>query len=55
ADIALVCEVVMLPISGASCEDYPNVQAWVKRLSTEIKSWDEANATLNQFLASKKK
>ncbi|CAF0961034.1 unnamed protein product [Adineta steineri] len=55
ADIALVCEVVMLPISEASYEDYPNVQAWVKRLSTEIKSWDEANATLNKFLASKKK
>ena len=55
ADIALACEVVMLPVFGASSEGYPNVQAWVKRLSTEIKSWDQANAKLNQYLASMKK
>ena len=55
ADIALVCEVAMLPVSGASCEGYPNVQAWLKRPSTEIKSWDQANAVLEQFLAAKKK
>jgi len=55
ADIALACEVAMLPVSGASCEGYPNIQAWLKRMSTEIKSWHQANALLDQFLASKKK
>jgi glutathione S-transferase len=25
ADIALACEVAMLPVSGASCEGYPNI------------------------------
>ena len=55
ADIALACEVATLPVSGASCEGYPNVQAWLKRISTEIKSWHQANAVLDQFLASKKK
>jgi glutathione S-transferase len=55
ADIALACEVAMLPISGASYEGYPNVQAWLKRLSTEIKSWPQANAVLDQYLASKSK
>jgi glutathione S-transferase len=55
ADIALACEVAMLPVSGASCEGYANVQMWLKRISTEIKSWPQANASLDQFLASKKK
>ncbi|CAF1323488.1 unnamed protein product [Rotaria sordida] len=55
ADIALACEVVMLPISGASYESYPNIQAWLKRLSTEIKCWHQANAKLDQFIASKSK
>jgi glutathione S-transferase len=55
ADIALACEVAMFPVYGASSEGYPNVQAWIKRLSTEIKSWDQANAKLDQYLAAKKK
>lgn len=55
ADIALVCEVAMLPIVGASCENYPNVQTWLQRIASEIKSWKQANAKLDQFLASQKK
>ncbi|CAF1215973.1 unnamed protein product [Didymodactylos carnosus] len=55
ADIALICEVTALPVAGASCEDYPNVQAWLKRTSTEIKSWDQVNMVFNQLLASRKK
>jgi glutathione S-transferase len=55
ADIALACEVAMLPIAGASCEGYPNVQTWLQRISSEMKSWKQANATLDQFLASQKK
>ncbi|CAF3140458.1 unnamed protein product [Rotaria socialis] len=55
ADIALACEVVTLPIVGASCEDYPNVQAWLNRISTEVKSWHQANTVMNQFIASMKK
>ncbi|CAF1364719.1 unnamed protein product [Rotaria magnacalcarata] len=55
ADIALACEVTTLPIAGASCEDYPNVQAWLNRISTEVKSWHQANAVMDQFIASMKK
>ena len=55
ADIALACEVAMLPIVGASCENYPNVQTWLERVSSEIKSWKQANAKLDQYLASQEK
>lgn len=55
ADIALACEVAMLPLIGGSSDGYPNVQAWMKRLSTDLQSWQQANAKLDQFLASKKK
>ncbi|UJR17444.1 hypothetical protein I4U23_004339 [Adineta vaga] len=55
ADIAMACEVAMFPVFGASTEGYPNVQAWMKKLSTEIKCWEQVNAKLNAFLASKKK
>ncbi|CAF1518705.1 unnamed protein product [Adineta ricciae] len=54
ADIALVCEVVMFPVYGASTDGYPHVETWLKRLSTEIKCWNQINAKLDQFLASKK-
>ncbi|CAF3415111.1 unnamed protein product [Rotaria sp. Silwood1] len=55
ADIALACEVIMLPIADASYKAYPNIEAWLKRLSTEIKCWYQVNAKLDQFLASKGK
>lgn len=55
ADIAIACEVAMLPVFGASSEGYPGVQAWMNKLSTEIKSWNQANTKLDQYLASKKK
>jgi len=55
ADIALVCEVVMFPVYGASADGYPNVQNWVKRLSTDIQCWNQVNAKLDEYIALKSK
>ena len=55
ADIALACEVAMLPVAGASYESYPNVHSWLQRIASEVKSWKQANVTLDQYLASQKK